>query len=311
MTEIIVRDAIPADHEAMAEVYRSCHPALLVSAASIAHAAKAFADAGLGEFVAESGGRVVGVAAGWLNTWSAEEGAVAVDVAVLPEFWRRSIGSLLMERIERHVGDLGGKVASANAESPGGIAFAARHGFAAGRVARLSRCDLGGSAPAVEVPDGVRILRLSEVDDLRAVHESDSLAALDIPTDRAVVPPAYERWKAQLLDDPRLDHDLSVVAFVGETVGAMAYIQRVGDRVHSPFTGTHPEFRGRGLATLLKSHALHAAREAGATEAFTSNDAKNVPMLAVNERLGYEPFLERTSLRREAAPGIVRGRLNP
>lgn len=305
MTEIIVRDAVPADREAMAEVYRSCHPALLVSVASIAHAARAFADAGLGEFVAESGGRVVGVGTGWLNTWSAEEGAVAVDVAVRPELWRRGVGTLLMERIERHVADLGGKVVSANAESPGGIAFAARHGFAAGRVAWLARRALGETVPAVDVPDGVRILRLSEVDDLRALHESESLAALDIPADRAVVPTPFEQWKARLLDDPRLDHDLSVVAFVGETVGAMAYIQRLGDRVHSSFTGTHPDFRGRGLATVLKSHALRAAREAGATEAFTSNDAKNAPMLAVNTRLGYEPFLERTSLRREAAPGTV------
>ena len=109
MTEIIVRDAGPADHEAMAEVYRSCHPALLVSMASIAYAGRAFADAGLAEFVAEVDGRVVGVGSGWRNTWSTEEGAVALDVGVRPEFSRRGVGPLLMARIERHLTAIGGR----------------------------------------------------------------------------------------------------------------------------------------------------------------------------------------------------------
>ncbi|GIG64227.1 GNAT family N-acetyltransferase [Phytomonospora endophytica] len=303
MNDIIVRDAGPSDHEAMAEVFRSCHPALLVSAASIAHAAEAFADAGLAEFVAETEGRVVGVVSGWRNVWSTEEGAVAVDIAVRPEFQRRGAGTLLMARIERHLAGLGARVTSANAEDPAGIAFAAAHGFGTGRIARISRCDLADLPPVLAVPEDVRIVRLSEVDDLRALHASDNLAAMDIPTDRPFVPFAFEQWKVKQLGDPRLDHDLSLVAMVGDTFSAMAYLQRVGDRVHSAFTGTHPGFRGRGHATVLKSHALHAARDTGATEAFTANDAKNAPMLKVNTRLGYVPFLERTALRREGVAG--------
>jgi RimJ/RimL family protein N-acetyltransferase len=51
-------------------------------------------------------------------------------------------------------------------------------------------------------------------------------------------------------------------------------------------TATVPEHRGRGLARLAKITAL---RRAGARFAYTGNDESNLPMLAVNTRLGYRP----------------------
>ncbi|MEV0651206.1 GNAT family N-acetyltransferase [Phytomonospora sp. NPDC050363] len=299
MSDTVIRPAVPADRESMAEVYRSCHPALLVSAASIAHASVAYGDEGIAEFVAEREGRVVGVASSWRDPWSPEEGAAALDVAVRPESRRRGVGALLMARAEQHHAEIGGRVARGNAAEEAGLAFAAKHGFATGRIARVSRCSLDELPARVEAPADVEVVSLSSVEDLRVLYETDSLAARDIPGDHPIVPFSFEHWKARLLDDPRLDHELSTICVVEGTVTAMAYLQRVGDRVHSSYTGAHPGFRGRGHATLVKSHALHAARSAGATEAFTSNDATNAPMLAVNARLGYRPFLERTALRRE------------
>ncbi|MGY5026869.1 GNAT family N-acetyltransferase, partial [Streptomyces griseus] len=56
----------------------------------------------------------------------------------------------------------------------------------------------------------------------------------------------------------------------------------------SAMTGTLREFRGRGLAKLAKNDSLHRARAAGYTDAYTSNDTGNGPMLAVNAWFGYE-----------------------
>jgi hypothetical protein len=39
----------------------------------------------------------------------------------------------------------------------------------------------------------------------------------------------------------------------------------------------------------VKQRALNEVAAAGVTEALTANDATNVPMLAVNEALGYRP----------------------
>ena len=72
-----------------------------------------------------------------------------------------------------------------------------------------------------------------------------------------------------------------------------------GPRTTSP--RTRREFRGRGLARLLKSHSLHRAAEAGVTLAITDNDETNAPMLAVNTALGYRPFARRVEWERRPA----------
>jgi hypothetical protein len=40
----------------------------------------------------------------------------------------------------------------------------------------------------------------------------------------------------------------------------------------------------------VKEHALGAAAAAGVTRCVTGNDAANLPMVRVNDRLGYQPF---------------------
>jgi GNAT superfamily N-acetyltransferase len=61
-------------------------------------------------------------------------------------------------------------------------------------------------------------------------------------------------------------------------------------------TMTLPEYRGRGLAKLLKSVALRKAADAGVTVALTANDYTNGPMLAINDWLGYKPTDSEVSL---------------
>jgi predicted GNAT superfamily acetyltransferase len=57
-------------------------------------------------------------------------------------------------------------------------------------------------------------------------------------------------------------------------------------------TGVARSARGRGIALALKQHQAAAAREAGWKRLRTQNDLGNVPMLRVNDRLGYRPLFE-------------------
>ncbi len=97
-------------------------------------------------------------------------------------------------------------------------------------------------------------------------------------------------WRSPFVDD-----DASLVAFVEDDLAAMTMIRvdRPSGRAQNNLAGTLPRYRGRGLATLLKSHSLRRAAELGATIATTDNDESNAPMLAVNEKLGYRPFARR------------------
>ena len=69
----------------------------------------------------------------------------------------------------------------------------------------------------------------------------------------------------------------------------IAFTRSHGDdaKIWSRMTSTLPEFRGRGLAKLVKAAALRRAAEAGIEAAYTANYDGNTPMLAVNDWLGY------------------------
>ena len=54
-------------------------------------------------------------------------------------------------------------------------------------------------------------------------------------------------------------------------------------------TGTLRDYRGRGLALLVKRATLVNAAGCGVELVTTENDETNGPMLRVNEKLGYQP----------------------
>ncbi|MFE2727242.1 GNAT family N-acetyltransferase [Kitasatospora sp. NPDC059327] len=88
---------------------------------------------------------------------------------------------------------------------------------------------------------------------------------------------------------PDFDRDLTVVAVVDGEPAAFGAVQTDGARRHwSAFTACRREFRGRGLSKPAKAESLRRAREAGYRWAYTSNDATNAPMLAINAWLGYQ-----------------------
>ena len=290
----VVRDATPADDDAVVAVHSRVYPHRLLSAGALARDREDRKADGHRVFVSEVDGRVAATAWVRLNRWTSEDGAVVFGVAVLPEYRRRGLGSALLQRIEAYRARVGGVLLTTDAIEAEGVAYAERRGFTAGRSSQIARCDLTRLPGPLPAPAGVRVVPLSEVEDLRAVYATDLVAVADKP---GIVLPPYETW-LEYMRDPLIDATASMVAFAGSTVVALAYLQRVDTRVSSPFTGTHPEHRGRGYATLVKSAGLHAAVRAGALTAYTGTDEENAPMRAVNRRLGYEAYVDQRLYRR-------------
>lgn len=79
-----------------------------------------------------------------------------------------------------------------------------------------------------------------------------------------------------------------VLALTRLTLPSARGLQGAGE-VSSDLTATHPAYRGRGLATLVKAHALAWAQGEGHVRAGTGGAVLNLPMLRVNTRLGYVP----------------------
>ena len=106
------------------------------------------------------------------------------------------------------------------------------------------------------------------------------------------------------LEKPLLDHAGSFVALADGRPVAMAMLSHAGAVGLNDFTCTHPDWRGRGLATLVKAAVIQWASERGLERITTSNDAENTAMLRVNEKLGYRRIETGVQLVMEPRPEI-------
>ncbi|MEF2279814.1 GNAT family N-acetyltransferase [Deinococcus sp. YIM 134068] len=142
---------------------------------------------------------------------------------------------------------------------------------------------------------GVRVRSLAELreegtPDLTArLHALMSDVRRDVPRSEPATPLSREVFEEAVLDDPGLLPDAYLVAehggrWIGQTT---LFRSEASPDLLTGLTGVTREWRGQGVATLLKLHALRAARRLGATLIRTDNASDNAPMLAVNDRLGF------------------------
>lgn len=291
----IVRDFRPEDAEAVAEVRRAALPYLVCSAETLAwQMASAPASQRLRRLVAEdAGGRVVGCADSGLVAGSAAPGQGFLHTAVRPDATGAGAGSALAEAGEAYLAGLGAVRAYAwvvrDGRSPG---FAERRGYGAARSARFLGLDLRGAAlpPLPDpLPEGITLRTAAHfADDLRPLYEADLECTADEPGDVPTAPMPYEDWLLDNWKRPDFDPLLSTVVLDGGEVAAYSVAQTDGrNRYWSGMTGTRRAHRGRGLGGLAKLDSLLRSRAVGYTHAYTGNDTRNAPMLAINRRLGY------------------------
>lgn len=291
---VIVRALRPEDAAAFARIRRAAVPAMLATAESVAFdLAHAHPDARYRPLVAEADGEVVGTAQVGIAYDSPDSGQGYVNVYVDPGRTGLGAGSLIVRAAEEYLAGEGAVAAYSWAlDTPRDRAFAARHGYRASRPAHFLRLDLAhGTLPPLAAPPAGVTLRTGAdfADDPRPLFDLDAETVSDEPSDVATEFTDYEHWLDETWHHPLTDHELTSVAVADGRPVAFSLARTDGEtRYTSGMTGTAREFRGRGLAKLVKNDSLHRAREAGVTEAFTGNDAGNGPMLAINKWFGYE-----------------------
>jgi GNAT superfamily N-acetyltransferase len=206
---------------------------------------------------------------------------------VLPTWRRRGIGSALYERALEHVANAPRAFAFTGED---GRAFAERHGYRLTQTSRISGLD----PRAVDTSELDRTpveLRTLEAVGPEATFAVDSVAVLDIPFDEPLDNVTYEQWRRSYWESPDFDFASSYAACVDHRPVAVSYVavDLPGARAVNAFTGTLPEYRGRGLARTVKLAVIRRLSELGVSSLLTDNHDENAPMLAVNERLGFRP----------------------
>ena len=217
-------------------------------------------------------------------------------LAVAPACRRRGIGSALYERVERFAQGRGARLLYASyLETPGvpTASFLSARGFEPLERFLPSSLDLAAFDPArfadavrrVEAQD-VRLLTYAEVGDSprnrHNLHALEQAARASQPFREVgpYVPAPFETWEREFSQwDPETIF-LAVAgpgdALVGVVTGLEWY-----------FTGVHPDWRGRGIATALKVLCLSEAKRRGIARMETENHEDNAVMLAVNRKLGF------------------------
>ncbi|MEU4190323.1 GNAT family N-acetyltransferase [Kribbella sp. NPDC026611] len=229
-------------------------------------------------------------AVGYANLYLPAAGAVSprvrITVQVLPAVRGRGIGSALLAAVtSRALNVSAGRLLVMVDEDA--IPFAEKRGFVVGRRMSRSAADLSAVPAPVATPPGLRVATYDELE-ARQLFDAEVQVRDDDPSGFSSGP-AYDEWVAVSWNNPDNRPDLSFAVLDGDRVLSFGTTTADPDRgvIWSNLTGTIPSARGRGLAKVVKSHALSASRDAGFRVASTGNDAANEPMLAVNRWLGY------------------------
>lgn len=79
--------------------------------------------------------------------------------------------------------------------------------------------------------------------------------------------------------------------FDGERIAGysdLLFPQEPGGEAYTQYACVRREYRGRGVALAVKLLTIQEAIKAGAARMRTNNNPENLPMLRVNEKLGYQ-----------------------
>ena len=282
-----VEAASDADLEAMVEVRRRATPDAPASVENLRFHLESKPE--LAYIVARLGEEPV--ACGYVEPWA----SFAVgDVLVVPAFRRQGIGAAVLADVSARARAFGndsiqGEARETDTESR---AFLERRGFVQVGAEKAVVLELErAEAPEVDPPPGVRIVsRVEEPDLLEQMYVVGAQADEDIPGEEHVQ--TFEQWRAGEIDKPSRRPELCFIALAGDEVVGYAALQIFGNEAHHGLTATRRDWRRRGVATALKRAEIAAAKRAGFRRLLTENEERNEPMRRLNEKLGFVPAPE-------------------
>jgi ribosomal protein S18 acetylase RimI-like enzyme len=232
------------------------------------------------------------VGCGYVEAWKTH--VAVADIAVVPERRRRGIGSALLADVRERAHAFGKETLQLEVREsePASREFLEHRGFARVGGEQAVALDLEPIAPPeIDPPEGVRIVtRADEPDRLDEMYAVGVQADEDIPGSNGVQ--TFDEWKAHEIDRPTRRPELCFIALAGDEVVGYAALQVFGDEAHHGVTATRRDWRRRGVASALKRAEIAAAKRAGFRRLLTESEERNEPMRRLNEKLGYVPAPE-------------------
>ncbi|GBF07055.1 N-acetyltransferase GCN5 [Deinococcus aerius] len=320
-----IRETTDADLPVLAGIMNAVNPRHPVTAELLGHELRSLREHPLNPYVgvwlAEEGGRAVGTGFLMQPPGMFHPGRYWAEVMVLPEATGRGVGRALADILENCLAGRGAREVQAGAyeDEPRGLAFLTRRGFTEtmryfDNVLDLTAFDPAAWVQEARLPEGLRAVSLAgliaeqgEDAAWRAYHSAFAEAREDVPRTGAATPLSFETFRERGAGPTFLPWGvLLAVTDAGEVVALSEMYADPTDatRINTGLTGTRRAWRRQGLGLALKLAALGQARERGIRTVWTNNATTNLPMLALNERLGFRPRPAFIEMRRGSVEGV-------
>lgn len=243
-------------------------------------------------------GQPVGVGSAGVPVGMEASGVAMSMLFVLREARHRGVGELLYRQVSQHARTLGRSelLMFSFEDDPDTLGFATHHGFRVVTRTRGLRLPLADCPrPEVMRPAGVTITTLAERPELaRGVWKVACEAFPDIPHggDAPVQAGSYEQFLAGELSGPRYIPDATFVAVAGDEVvgyAQLAWMSRSAGIADHAMIAVRRDWRGRGVAQLLKAAQIAWAIDNGLHELRAGNEERNSAARAVNTHFPYLP----------------------
>jgi GNAT superfamily N-acetyltransferase len=262
------------------------------------------------------GGRRIGVALmshahwGLLPTRWAD-----VGVEVLPEHRDAATLAAVFAELERRASADGATLVHArtNGDDTPRVAALTQRGFREDRRGKKWELDLVANREHLLAMtdasrermrrEGITITTLAADADPDRYHKAWRMseeAGDDVPSTLGRIEETLDDFMRWLLT-PGMHEDRVWIARAGEDVVGLSVLEYPPVRgvVGTAWTATARSVRGRGVARALKCETVAQAMALGVDRVRTGNDAKNDPILHINETMGYRLFKIRISFHKE------------
>lgn len=296
---VSIRVSTESDAEGIVALRREQYPYAVITPKSLRHHwAHERPEQKSLRLVAEDGGQIVAVSRGSFNTWTSIEGSASLGLLVRRSLRGQGLGTRLFDTVMDHLVSSGATRIEGWGDGDDIVGgFLGRRGFERRHELRYSHLDLREPLPAMpDVPDSVRAVPFADTTP-EEVYAVDVESLLDEPGDTPADDVNFDEWYDEVWINPAVDHQASTLVYADGKPAAYTIVEVDPEtsRMWSGGTGSLRAFRGRGLAKIAKSVAVRKAREIGVTDAYTTNDEVNKPMLAINVWLGYKPCAQQWS----------------
>jgi len=317
---IAIRPFTESDFPAIVRVFNACEPDSLWSEEDARHRDSTWDTSRYVRLrhVAELDGRVVGYGQISHHIYAFHPQKFTIHVMVESDSRHRGAGTALYEKL---LVDLRARNAilvrcDLSQERTETLDFIAKRGFF--EVARYweSRLDIArfefarmAAAEQRAVLVGVTIMPVAvqkarHADWAQRIHALHGACSADEPQLDPPMMPEFENWLPRNVGSPFFLADASSLAidtarddaYVGMS---LLYKSASPDVLRQAFTGVRRDYRGRGLALAMKLSGIRYASEHGIREIRTENDSLNVPMLRVNDTLGFVKQPESLTLQKD------------